>query len=192
MMTFIVVLFLFFSHNSAQYSTDGFIVEQISFIQLNNTCSYKNSSTLSLVYSPSYENSPFLLAHFHGSHYDIGYCYGEMLAERGMEDFDLLIDSVISDQWEQEVLNIFLDWQWSEYLSKQLPLEYQQELKGIEVNSTPYFQTNFPFQTIFPLFLLYSRMDQLRMDFLNLLNMYNVALQFQTFQVILVKMPNGY
>eukprot|EP01133_Synstelium_polycarpum_P017413 gene17413-20778_t len=88
-----------------------------------------NQSTISLLTSVGYED-PILVGNFSGSHYEIGFAYGVMLAKESLENYHALFDSVLPSNLDQDAFDLFLDWQWAEFLSKQMPQEYLDEIRG--------------------------------------------------------------
>jgi len=75
---------------------------------------------------------PIYIVNLYGDHYTMGYDYGYMLADKIQEMFPSFIKHFLPYSWEQFVLEEFLDWQWDSYLSKQVPKEYFEELKGVK------------------------------------------------------------
>jgi hypothetical protein len=47
-----------------------------------------------------------------------------------MHNWNALMLSSLQNGWEVAAFESFLDWQWEDYLSKQIPQEYIDEIKG--------------------------------------------------------------
>jgi hypothetical protein len=42
------------------------------------------------------------------------------------------MDASFSHKWQIEILSLFLSWQYDNYVSKQIPLSFKEEIKGIQ------------------------------------------------------------
>eukprot|EP01031_Cornospumella_fuschlensis_P030485 gene30485-36846_t len=67
--------------------------------------------------------------------YDQGYDAGFLLGKATVENFDSLMKALLGDEWWEPaiaaLIGEFLDWQWTDYLSKQVPQDYMDEIRGI-------------------------------------------------------------
>jgi len=88
-----------------------------------------NQSTLYTLSSTGYE-IPIFVANLTGTHYEIGYAMGYFLAEEAYENFESLLKVAIPYGFERDALKLFLDWQWKDYLSKQITQNYLDEIQG--------------------------------------------------------------
>ncbi|KAF2069422.1 hypothetical protein CYY_009257 [Polysphondylium violaceum] len=88
-----------------------------------------NSSTLYTLSSSGYQD-PIFVANLTGTHYEIGYAMGYFLAEEALENFESLLKVAIPYGFERDALKLFLDWQWKDYLSKQITQNYLDEIQG--------------------------------------------------------------
>jgi len=57
---------------------------------------------------------------------------GFLLANQTVDAYSALMTSVIPDEIERAILVEFLDFQWENYLSRQVPKDYAQELTGVQ------------------------------------------------------------
>jgi len=82
-----------------------------------------------------YEIAPKVL-HLKGTPYQAGFDYGVLVGPASLKIYQGFLKSLLPDPSEltlvKPVLEAFLDWQWSSFLSKQLPQEYLDELKGVK------------------------------------------------------------
>jgi len=53
-----------------------------------------------------------------------------------VENYHALLDKVLPEKDLQEIMGVFLDWQYDEYISKHLPTAYVEELNGIGEGAT--------------------------------------------------------
>lgn len=69
------------------------------------------------------------------SHYEQGFDTGLLLGAEFILAYNNLLLALLGDEkWEPaavEIINKFIDWQWRAYMSKQLPIEYNEELRGL-------------------------------------------------------------
>ncbi|EFA80364.1 hypothetical protein PPL_07198 [Heterostelium album PN500] len=91
----------------------------------------KNQSQLYEYISFGYEK-PIYLANISGTHYEMGYVYGAFFSNAILETYQNLMDSLLPNREHQDLFALFLDWQFKDYLSKQLPSEYVDEMNGIK------------------------------------------------------------
>lgn len=82
-----------------------------------------------------YEDPVYLLDMNSGSYYDQGYDTGYLLGKAYVENWNSLMKSLLGDEWWEPVVASatakLLDWQWTDYLSKAVPQEYLEELRGM-------------------------------------------------------------
>eukprot|EP01034_Spumella_vulgaris_P024804 gene24804-31185_t len=79
-----------------------------------------------------YADAPQLIDLTASSLWQQGYDHGYLLGKESKANFDNLMFALLGDNKAlTEVVNIFIDWQWNSFLSKQLPDEYKQELEGM-------------------------------------------------------------
>lgn len=85
--------------------------------------------------SSVYEDAPYLLDLLPQSHYDQGYDAGYLLADQWVESYNALFVALLGDEWWEpalaNLLGVFLDWQWNDYLSVQVPQKYLDEFAGM-------------------------------------------------------------
>jgi len=96
----------------------------------------KGSSLYSLSAPNSvYGDAPYVLDLTTSSSYNQGFDTGYLLGVPYVENYDSLMKALLGDAWWEPAvasqLGKFLDWQWREYLSVQVPQEYLDELKGM-------------------------------------------------------------
>ncbi|KYR00406.1 hypothetical protein DLAC_03157 [Tieghemostelium lacteum] len=89
-----------------------------------------NQSQLYSLSSDGYQD-PIYVANLTGSHYEIGYAIGYFFNEAFYENYLAIIDTVLPEWYERDLLDIFMNWQWNDFLSKQFPQEYMDEIQGI-------------------------------------------------------------
>eukprot|EP01100_Stratorugosa_tubuloviscum_P012095 TRINITY_DN557_c0_g2_i1.p1 TRINITY_DN557_c0_g2~~TRINITY_DN557_c0_g2_i1.p1 ORF type:complete len:498 (-),score=188.84 TRINITY_DN557_c0_g2_i1:264-1757(-) len=80
-------------------------------------------------------DDPILMIVLRGSNFQRGYDYAYLLCDAIQYNFNSLIDSFIPQQWQKELVFKFLDNQWEDYLSKQIPQQFIEELEGIATAS---------------------------------------------------------
>ena len=94
-----------------------------------------NNSTLYSASDPAYDY-PFYVANIKGdTRYEIGYSWIRLTAEKAIESWELLMISMFGEKpsWiKVELLCLLFDWQWENYLSKEMPAEYIEEMEGIK------------------------------------------------------------
>jgi hypothetical protein len=83
-----------------------------------------------------YQDAPYLLDLGAGlTSYEQGYENGYLLANEYLENYDNLLKALLGDAWweplVQSLLGKFLEYEWVNYMSKQLPQEYLDEISGI-------------------------------------------------------------
>ena len=69
----------------------------------------------------------------------MGYDYAFLLATQIEKNYNAMMNSIVEESgmgWAiqqvlKDILSSFLDWQWNDYLSLQLPNQYNEELQGI-------------------------------------------------------------
>eukprot|EP01132_Coremiostelium_polycephalum_P004907 gene4907-6118_t len=60
----------------------------------------------------------------------IGYSSGYLLANESLQNYNVLANLIAPVFREQMFFELFMDWQWKDYLSKQFTTEYLEELQG--------------------------------------------------------------
>eukprot|EP01125_Pyxidicula_operculata_P012821 TRINITY_DN4222_c0_g1_i1.p1 TRINITY_DN4222_c0_g1~~TRINITY_DN4222_c0_g1_i1.p1 ORF type:complete len:539 (+),score=86.22 TRINITY_DN4222_c0_g1_i1:198-1619(+) len=75
--------------------------------------------------------APYLMVLNGDNHYQIGYDYGYIWGDVLPETYDTFMKSQLSSWWERDAIEVFLDLQWNNYLSYQVPQEFMDELRGI-------------------------------------------------------------
>ena len=69
------------------------------------------------------------------SSFQQGYDMGYMLGSDAITNYNAVVVYLLGDEWWEppvaRVMNAFLDWQWDNYLSKELPAEYIDEICGL-------------------------------------------------------------
>jgi hypothetical protein len=70
-----------------------------------------------------------------GSGYERGYDTGVMVGAQAMDTYNMVLVYLLGDEWWEppvaHLMNKFLDWQWDNYLSKEVPKEYMDEIQGM-------------------------------------------------------------
>eukprot|EP01112_Ceratiomyxa_fruticulosa_P004730 TRINITY_DN15272_c0_g1_i1.p1 TRINITY_DN15272_c0_g1~~TRINITY_DN15272_c0_g1_i1.p1 ORF type:complete len:494 (-),score=86.02 TRINITY_DN15272_c0_g1_i1:61-1542(-) len=113
----------------SQCLTPTFKIETPSSFSVLKKC---NESTLYSIQTAAYSEYPIYLADIHGgSSYDLGYSYGYLLGNQSIENYDALLTSALPATFERDAFEVFLDWQWNDYLSKQVPQEFIDEMSGV-------------------------------------------------------------
>ena len=94
------------------------------------------SELVALYSDPAYVN-PIYLLNLHGSSsfdqgYDAGFLFGKQIMKNYQNLFDALFKDVAKVEPQlQKLTEMFLDWQWDEYLSNDLTQEYIDEINGL-------------------------------------------------------------
>ncbi|EGG14458.1 hypothetical protein DFA_12230 [Cavenderia fasciculata] len=88
-----------------------------------------NGSQLYTMISTGYAD-PIMVANLTGSHYEMGFSLGVFLANEAYENYLSLFKTLVPNFLENDALEVFLDWQWDDYLSKQFPQEFSDEING--------------------------------------------------------------
>jgi hypothetical protein len=84
----------------------------------------------------SYADYPVKLIDLHGaSYYAQGFDAAMLLADEMAENYNSLMVALLGSEWWEpaaaEVVGLFLDWQWNDYLSKQVPQDFMDEIAGL-------------------------------------------------------------
>lgn len=58
--------------------------------------------------------------------------YATMLAQETVDNYNALMASLTSNAFLQGVLGVFMDWQYSSYLSTGLPQDFVEEMQGVK------------------------------------------------------------
>jgi hypothetical protein len=82
-----------------------------------------------------YSELPYLMD-MHGSRYEHGFDAGYTQVDMMQFTYQTLLNSVLGktgplEPIVQSLVEWFLDWQWNDYLSKQVPSEYMEETRGL-------------------------------------------------------------
>jgi hypothetical protein len=123
-------------NKNLQNNSPGSDIQPISKVKLLKT-GLKGSKLYQIDSDNSiYDNPPYLLNLAAGlSSFDQGFDNGYLLGDSYIENYDSLMKALLGDSWwepvAQALLGKFLDYQWNNYLSKQLPQEYLDEISGI-------------------------------------------------------------
>jgi hypothetical protein len=88
------------------------------------------ASTLYAAQGTGYEETPYILS-LRGDRHAIGFDYGVLVGAFIPTMYQTFMDRIVGKRYEIFVLNLFTDWQWSSFLSQQLPQEYKDELEGV-------------------------------------------------------------
>lgn len=83
-----------------------------------------------------YASYPVKLLDLHGpTSFSQGFDAGALLGNEFVDSYDSLLKALLGDEWWEPaaaaLVGKVLDWQWDDYLSKQVPEEYIEELKGL-------------------------------------------------------------
>eukprot|EP00013_Stygamoeba_regulata_P016936 CAMPEP_0177672006 /NCGR_PEP_ID=MMETSP0447-20121125/25066_1 /TAXON_ID=0 /ORGANISM="Stygamoeba regulata, Strain BSH-02190019" /LENGTH=521 /DNA_ID=CAMNT_0019179555 /DNA_START=45 /DNA_END=1610 /DNA_ORIENTATION=- len=92
---------------------------------------YEQSTLYTLPESTDvYAGSPVRLLHLRGTRQEMGYAYARLIASDVYEIYHQLISQL--SMTARLAVERFVDYQWTNFLSVQLPEEYVQELQGID------------------------------------------------------------
>eukprot|EP01028_Stygiella_incarcerata_P006231 TRINITY_DN2551_c0_g1_i2.p1 TRINITY_DN2551_c0_g1~~TRINITY_DN2551_c0_g1_i2.p1 ORF type:complete len:515 (+),score=117.18 TRINITY_DN2551_c0_g1_i2:142-1686(+) len=98
------------------------------------TSTHANSTLYTAKYSQPipYHGSIKLLI-LRGTHYQMGYDYGMLLGKECKDVYETFLKHFLKSELEVLAFGVFLDWQWDTFLSKQIPGEFVDELRGFEM-----------------------------------------------------------
>ena len=93
------------------------------------------TSTLYTVEGTNYKTAPPVLLDLHGSRFEQGEAYGALLGAAAKFNYHALVSLLLKTTTvigiaEQSAVEALLDWQWSKFLSKQVPEVYLTEFDG--------------------------------------------------------------
>jgi hypothetical protein len=110
--------------------TVGFEIGQIKGYSL---LAKSGASSLYEVDCPQIDDSrPFKLFELVGTHEEVGYAYGHLLGKEILETYDVFLDGEFNNKVEKHLMELFLDWQYDNLIARQVPVEFQDELRGIQ------------------------------------------------------------
>jgi hypothetical protein len=120
----------------SQSSIPGSDIQDVAGYTLVKTGKF--GSKLYTVETPSstYADHPVKLIDLHGPNYyaqgfDAGFLTGDVI----IENYNNLMTALLGTEWWEpavaEIVGIFLDWQWNDYLGVQVPQDYKDELSGL-------------------------------------------------------------
>ena len=92
---------------------------------------FAKSSLYEIECSELDDGRPIKLLDLHGTSFEVGYAYGKLLSEEINWSYHTFLGSVLDNEMEIRLIEVFLDWQYESYVRKQLPVEFLQELKGM-------------------------------------------------------------
>ena len=110
-------------------STVGYRVGKAESYKLLRT--FAKSSLYEIQCSELDDGRPIKLLDLHGTSFEVGYAYGKLLSEEINWSYHTFLESVLDNEIEIKLIEVFLDWQYESYVRKQLPVEFLQELKGL-------------------------------------------------------------
>ena len=88
--------------------------------------------TLYSVAADGYTDGPFYVANITApTHYGAGYAYGRLLANESVSNFKALFSHEFPKEWQELLLDGFLDFQYDRYAGPSLPQDFQDEMKGL-------------------------------------------------------------
>lgn len=64
------------------------------------------------------------LLHLIGSHYEVGYAYGELLGKEIIETYNAFLDDSFSSPIVKHILELFLDWQYDNFIVNKIPNQF--------------------------------------------------------------------
>lgn len=70
------------------------------------------------------DGRPVKLLDLHGSHFEAGYAYAKLMAKEISFTYKTFMHSALKNEVEIKAIELFLDWQYESYVSKQLPMEF--------------------------------------------------------------------
>ena len=133
-----VLFFLIFIHLiSAEIRIPGDDISQVSSMTFLKKG--PNGSKLYRIEAPDsvYASTdlPYLLDLTAKTSYEQGYDAGYLLGKESVENYNNLFIKLLGNKWWRpivsELVGLFLDEQWNNYLSKDVPQSYLDEVKGI-------------------------------------------------------------
>lgn len=93
------------------------------------------SKLYSLQNQGSMYEDPVYVLELHGTAYQQGYDAGLLFGKEFEENYDNLMTGLLGNEWWEpavaKIVGEFLRWQWRDWLSKQVPEEYFEELRGL-------------------------------------------------------------
>lgn len=93
------------------------------------------SKLYNIISSSSYDDVPQLADLTAASSYEQGYDMGFMMSDSFVSNYNAILVYLLGDEWYEplvaQLCNEFLDWQWDNYLSIQVPEEYFEEMRGL-------------------------------------------------------------
>jgi hypothetical protein len=90
-------------------------------------------ASVDAVPASGYSDGPFLFVNITApDHYGAGRAYGALLHNESLYNINALLNHEFHSDWQRDVLELFLDVQYDEYLSKALTQEYLDEIQGVE------------------------------------------------------------
>lgn len=134
MLLFSFVLGSLLSSNSVSAGNIGTIGSVSSQKSLKKLSS--GSELVALYSQPAYEQPIYLLNIYGDSSYNQGVDAAILFGSETIVNYQHLFDALFKDYPKlepklQQITEEFMDWQWNKYLSKDVPQEYLDELKGL-------------------------------------------------------------
>jgi hypothetical protein len=102
----------------------------------------QGTSSLYSIGAAGYDD-PILLVDLHGSsRYELGYAYGYLLANQSAANYAALMNYLSKDALVQEVVELFMDYEYEQFLGKHLPAAFVEESNGLAAGGKDAGQPN--------------------------------------------------
>jgi hypothetical protein len=96
--------------------------------------------------SSSYDDDVQLLDLVAPSSFEQGFDMAFLLSDQIIENYDTVLGYLLGDDWYEPALALltsrFLDWQWDNYMSVQVPNEFMEEIRGMTAGGRAVGATN--------------------------------------------------
>lgn len=119
--------------------TIGTVTDQVSMQKLAS-----GSELVALTSTPAYTDPIYVVSLYGDTPYEQGYDAGVLVGQQFADNYHNLLSGLFGPYPKLEptltkLTEEFLDWQWTDYLSKEVPQEYMDELSGLAAGSLATF-----------------------------------------------------
>lgn len=126
----VAILIVAWAVHASVPNTVGF---EIGETKAFNLIKKSGASALYEIESPQIQDGrPMKLVHLSGSHYEVGYAYGELLGKEIIQTYNAFLDDSFSNPIVKHILELFLDWQYDNFIVQKIPNEFLEELSGVQ------------------------------------------------------------
>eukprot|EP01100_Stratorugosa_tubuloviscum_P012094 TRINITY_DN557_c0_g1_i1.p1 TRINITY_DN557_c0_g1~~TRINITY_DN557_c0_g1_i1.p1 ORF type:complete len:525 (-),score=215.46 TRINITY_DN557_c0_g1_i1:25-1539(-) len=132
---FLIILILLISILFVQAQTPSFNIAEVDSFKLISQSQQSQLFEIQLKNGNNGYDDPILILNLRGSNFQRGYDYGYLLSDAIQFNFNSLVNTVVTVEWQQELIFKFLDDQWTNYLSKQVTSSFIEEIQGIAAAS---------------------------------------------------------